>query len=56
MLYNMMQTPFYDQHVSSGAKILDFHGWDQMLDCLMFRTWADSKLLALVLKTVYKTC
>jgi len=27
----MMQTPFYDQHVSSGAKILDFHGWEMPL-------------------------
>ena len=26
-----MQTPFYDQHVSSGAKILDFHGWEMPL-------------------------
>ena len=27
----MMQTPFYDQHISSGAKILDFHGWEMPL-------------------------
>ena len=27
----MMQTPFYDQHVSSGAKIVDFHGWEMPL-------------------------
>jgi len=26
-----MQTPFYDQHVSSGAKIVDFHGWEMPL-------------------------
>jgi len=27
----MTQTPFYDQHVSSGAKIVDFHGWEMPL-------------------------
>ena len=27
----MMQTPFYDQHISSGAKIVDFHGWEMPL-------------------------
>jgi len=26
-----MQTPFYDQHISSGAKIVDFHGWEMPL-------------------------
>jgi len=26
-----MQTPFYDQHVSGGAKIVDFHGWEMPL-------------------------
>ena len=26
-----MQTPFYDQRVSSGAKIVDFHGWEMPL-------------------------
>jgi aminomethyltransferase len=27
----MTQTPFYDQHISSGAKIVDFHGWEMPL-------------------------
>jgi len=27
----MMQTPFYDQHISSGAKIVDFHEWKMPL-------------------------
>jgi aminomethyltransferase len=27
----MMQTPFYDQHISGGAKIVDFHGWEMPL-------------------------
>jgi len=26
-----MQTPFYDQHISGGAKIVDFHGWEMPL-------------------------
>jgi len=27
----MLQTPFYDQHISGGAKIVDFHGWEMPL-------------------------
>ena len=27
----MTQTPFYDQHISSDAKIVDFHGWEMPL-------------------------
>src|SRR4030095_8913305 len=26
-----VKTPFYDLHVSSGAKIVNFHGWDMPL-------------------------
>ena len=26
-----MKTPFYDLHVKSGAKIVNFHGWDMPL-------------------------
>lgn len=26
-----MKTPFYDLHLSSGAKIVNFHGWDMPL-------------------------
>ena len=29
-----MKTPFYDLHVKSGAKIVNFHGWDMPLQYL----------------------
>jgi len=31
IILSIMQTPFYDQHISSGAKIVDFHGWEMPL-------------------------
>ena len=47
-----MKTPFYDNHKSFGAKMLNFHGWEMpvqysgIIDVL--------KLKALMPMTIYK--